>query len=57
MTGPETTLTGRQARAVAVAWAEFATTGHDPTHYQVGREIHYWISRDDFGLQRTTIAR
>jgi hypothetical protein len=87
MTPPEITLTGPQARAIAVAWAEFAHTGGVPAQYEVlvvthsatfevifvpeqppgrsvrggatpaGKEIHYWISREDFGLQKTTFGR
>jgi hypothetical protein len=84
---PEITLTGPQARAIAVAWVEFAKTGGVPAQYEVlvathsdaievifvpmqppgrslrggetpaGKEIHYWISRQDFVLQKTTFGR
>ena len=87
MTTPEITLPGPQARAIAVAWAEFAKTGGVPAQYEVvvvthadafevifvpeappgrsqrggetpaGKEIHCWVSRRDFGLQKTTFAR
>ena len=87
MTTPEIALTGPQARAIAVAWAEFAETGGVPARYEVivathtdtfevifvpeappgnglrggetpaGKEIHYWVSRQDFGLQKTTFGR
>ncbi len=83
----EVALTGPQARAIAVAWAEFTKTGGVPAQYEVivathtdtfevifvpeappgrslrggetpaGKEIHYWVSRQDFGLQKTTFAR
>jgi hypothetical protein len=83
----EVALTGPQARAMAVAWAEFAETGCVPAQYEVivathadtfevifvpeappgsslrggetpaGKEIHYWVSRQDFGLQKTTFGR
>ena len=87
MTTPEIALAGPQARAIAVAWAEFAKTGGVPARYEVivathadtfevifvpeyrpgsglrggetpaGKEIHYWVSRQDFGLQKTTFGR
>jgi hypothetical protein len=87
MTRPEIILTGSQARAIAVAWAEFAKTGGAPAQYEVivathagafevifvpeapsggslrggetpaGKEIHHWVSREDFGLLKTTFAR
>lgn len=83
----ELAVSGPQARAIAVAWAEFAKTGGEPARYEVivathadafevifvpeappgrslrggetpaGKEIHYWISRQDFELHRTTFAR
>jgi hypothetical protein len=87
MTRPEIALTGPQARAIAVAWAEFAKTGGVPAQYEVivathadtfevifvpehppgsslrggetpaGKELHYWLSCQDFGLQKTTFGR
>lgn len=87
MDTPEITLTGPQARAVAVACGEFDETGAAAELYEVvvvthadafeivflpeapagrsvrgggtpaGSEIHYWISRRDLSLQRTTFAR
>jgi hypothetical protein len=84
---PEITLTGPQARAVAVACGEFGKSGATAQNYEVivvthpdsfeviflpeapagrslrggetpaGKEIHYWVSRRDFGLQKTTFAR
>jgi hypothetical protein len=87
MNPPEITLTGHQARAVAVACGEFDKSGATAENHEVivathadafevvflpeapagpsvrggetpaGKEIHYWVSRRDFSLQKTTFAR
>jgi hypothetical protein len=81
------TVPGPQARAIAVAQAEFQKTAFAIENYQVivtphadafevtylpaqpagrsvrggetpaGKEIHYWVSRQDFSLLRTSFAR
>jgi hypothetical protein len=79
-------VSGPEARAIAVAYAEFAKSGQDIQHFRVyldshpdalevsfvpepdgtgtrggsnrnGVETHYWVSKKDYQLQRTTLAR
>jgi hypothetical protein len=85
---PETSISGPQARAIGIAYAEFAkTTDHVLDRYTVkvvasgdafevvfvpgfdpgptvrggrtsaGPEMHFWVSRSDYSLLKSSFAR